>query len=101
MGSYWWLVERVHELLVVEPPVGPHLRGEERVADRVALPAVGLERADRAIDLVHPALALRREDRVPQEATGVRDLVDRGARHRDLVVRQEVPRLVVERRAGE
>ena len=38
------LVERVHQLLVVEPPVRLLLGREERITHRVALPAVRLER---------------------------------------------------------
>src|SRR5262249_13947599 len=95
------LVERIHQLAVVEPPVGLLLGGEERIADGVALPGVGLDGGDAAVHLVHPAGPLWREDRVSEKAAGPADLVDGGAGHRDLVVAQEVPRLIVEGRARE
>ena len=95
------LVERIHQLLVVEPPVGLRLGGEERIADGVALPAIGLDGGDAAVHLVHPARALGREDRVAEQAPRAAILLMDCAGHRDLVVAQEIPRLVVEGRARE
>jgi hypothetical protein len=95
------LVEGVHELLVVEPPVRALLGGEERIADRVALPAVGLEAGDRVVDLVHPAALLRREDRMAEQAPRVGDPVHSRAGGVDVVVGEEVPVGVVEGRAGQ
>jgi hypothetical protein len=42
------LVERVHQLLVVEPPVGLLLGREQEIADGIALPGVGLDGGDAA-----------------------------------------------------
>src|SRR5215471_13082757 len=63
------LVEWVHQLFVVEPPVGLLLGGEQRIADRVALPRVGLDGGDAAVHLVYPAGPLGRDDRVSEETT--------------------------------
>ena len=92
------LVEGVHELLIIEPPVGPELGGKERIADGVALPAVGLHDGDATIDLLDPPLALRREDGVAEKAARSGDLVDGRARGGDLVVGEEVPGGVVKGR---
>lgn len=62
------LVRRVHELLVVEPP--RPLRRRERIARRVALPAVGLDDAHAAVDLVEPAALPRRDDRIAPDGGG-------------------------------
>src|SRR5262245_8953318 len=62
------LVERIDELLVVEPPVRLELGRKEWIADRVALPAVRLERRDGAVDLLHPAVLLRREHGMAEQA---------------------------------
>src|SRR2546425_5405770 len=74
-GLHGLFVEGVHELVVVEPPVRAQLGGEQRVADGVTLPAVRLERRDRAVHFLHPPLLLGREYGVAQETPGAGDFV--------------------------
>ncbi len=95
------LVERVDELLVVEPPVRLELGRKERIADRVALPAVRLQGRDRAVDDLHPSVLLRREHGVAKQPARSGELVDGMAGGGDLVVGQEIPARVVEGRARE
>ena len=101
VGLHGLLVKGIHQLVVVEPPVRLQLGREQRIADRVALPAVGLEGRDRAIHFLHPSLLLRREHGVAQETARTGELVDGHAGGGDLVVGQEVPAGVVEGRARE
>ena len=94
-------VEGIDELLVVEPPrVFRGLR-LQRVADRIALPAVGLDLGDAAVDLFHPAGLGRGEQRMKEQPLGAGDAVDGLVRELDLIVRQEPRCRVVERSAAQ
>ena len=73
-GLHRLLVERIHHLLVVEPPW--ELGGRQRIADRVGLPGIGLVDLDRLVDLLHPAGLLGRDDGVRQQAARAGEVVD-------------------------
>ena len=93
------VVERIHQLLVVEPP--RELRRVERIADRVALPRIGLVHRDRLVDLVHPARLVGRDQGMRQQPPRAREAVDQRARLGHLRVGQEPPGRIVERRAAQ
>ncbi len=93
------VVERIHQLLVVEPP--RELRRVERIADRVALPRIGLVHRDRLVDLVHPARLVGRDQGMRQKPPRAREAVDQRARLGHLRVGQEPPGRIVERRAAQ
>src|SRR5690349_18795443 len=61
---YRLVVERIDQLLVIEPPRVFRGLGLPRVADRVALPAVWLHLGDATVDLFHPAGLGRSEQRM-------------------------------------
>ena len=64
------LVERIHQLLVVEPP--REFGRRERIADRVGLPRIRLVGRDRLVDLLHPARLSRRDHGVGEQTPGAR-----------------------------
>src|SRR3989442_10722004 len=90
------LVERVYELLVIEAPRVLRL-GRQRVADRIELPTVRMQLVDRVIDLVHPARLPRRNEGVGEHSGAVAAYsIDHVSRLADLIVLQELPRVVIE-----
>ena len=91
------LVEGIDALFIVEPPVRALLGEKDRIADGVALPAVGLESLDAAIDFIEPAVAHGLDDGMRQHAARARDAVDRGARRDDLVIGEKQVERIVDR----
>ena len=85
-----------HQRGVVEPPA-PFGR-RERLADGIALPAVGADVGVDAVDLVEPARHARRDHRMRQQPALARHCIDCGARRRHLVVRQHQPGIAFGRR---
>jgi hypothetical protein len=73
----------------------------ERIADRVRLPRIRLVGRDRLVDLIHPPRLGRRDHCVGKQAPGSGEIVDHFARLDDLVVGEEPPRRIVERRAAQ
>ena len=95
------LVERVHELLVIESPERAELGRREGIADGVPLPAVGPDLGDAPIHLGHPGAFVGSDHRMTEQAPRAGDTVDGRARGRDLVVGQQIPRRIIEGRARE
>ena len=95
------LVEGIDQLLVVHAPGMARQILVGVVADRVALPRIGLERCDALVDLVHPAVVARREDGVRQQAPGAGRRVHLGARIGLHLVGQEPVARILRRRAAE
>ena len=83
-GLHRFVVERIHHLLVVEPP--RELGGRQWIADRIGLPGIRLVDLDRLVNLLHPAGLFGRDDTVRQQAPGASEIVDELARLDDLFV---------------
>src|SRR5215510_405620 len=88
-GLHRFLIEGVHQLLIIEPP--GELRWAQWITDRVGLPRFWLVHLDRLVDLLDPARLLWRDHRVRQEAPRTREVVDYLSRSHDLLVRKEPP----------
>ena len=100
-GLEAFVVERIHQLLVIHAPriLAQVLVGV--VADGVALERVGLELLYGPVDLLQPAGLPRSEDGVRQHAARAGFLVDPGARRGLHLVGEEPVRRDIGRRAAE
>src|SRR5262249_39568406 len=92
------LVERIHQLLIIEPP--REFRRRERIANRVGLPGVWLVGRDRLVDLVHPSGLFRRDDGVGEQASGPGKIVDHVTGPDYLLIGEKPPGRVIEWRSA-
>ena len=96
-GLHRLVVERINELLVIEPPRVLRRLRLQRIADCIAFPAVGFDLGNATVDFFHPAGLARRKQRMEQKAFGARNAVDGLVRELDLVIGQKPGRRIVER----
>ena len=95
-----FLVEGIHQLLVIEPEGVFRLRGQG-VADGVELPACGRPLGQGAVDFFHPAGLSRGHHVVGQHAGVSRRGVDHFGGFGDLRVAEEFPGIVIKRRTAQ